>query len=232
MQTVDSATDGLNAESKMVAQVSHAASNAANCEDAVASRITGLCFATFPAAIAGLIIALVVDSAQCHAGCWYSHVVEEIRKFHPSFCDSNASSTIVVELVCARVCASGNHVGPYRVELAAFSLSTMTVFEKSVIVYGLSNTTTGNRGAIADRGKNHWFDGSAEAFAQDNTNPLTVCDTMWKIGNHFKLSKPESDSRYSSRHGIGRFNVVFSSGRPASTGAHCEYSHAMTKGKV
>ena len=54
----------------------------------------------------------------------------------------------------------------------------------------------------------------AKAF----TNPVN----RYKVGNHFSLSKSPSGEQLSCRHSIGNFNVVFSGGLPATTGAHCD----------
>lgn len=41
--------------------------------------------------------------------------------------------------------------------------------------------------------------------------------------NHFEFAELASDEALCIRHGIGRFNIMFSGGRPASTGARCDY---------
>jgi len=55
------------------------------------------------------------------------------------------------------------------------------------------------------------------------TDVVTITGTHAIIGDNFKLSKTLANKGDFSRHSIGSFNVVFSGGRPATTGAHCAY---------
>lgn len=53
-------------------------------------------------------------------------------------------------------------------------------------------------------------------------NVMSVAEPHAVIGNDFKLSKALADQGDFRGHSIASFNVVFSSGRPATTGAHCD----------
>jgi len=55
------------------------------------------------------------------------------------------------------------------------------------------------------------------------TDVVTVAEPHAVIGNNFELSKTLTNQGEFSRYSIGSFNVVFSGGRPATTGAHCDY---------
>jgi len=63
--------------------------------------------------------------------------------------------------------------------------------------------------------------------ANAQTSHFWIALTAWfpviaTDGDHFEASKGLADDREWGRHGIGRFSVVLSSGRPARTGVHCE----------
>lgn len=70
--------------------------------------------------------------------------------------------------------------------------------------------TAGNRAARLQIVWINLFFNPAFATADNHSDSYSFSETIRRISNHFELSKSESYERFSGRHGIGSFNVVFS----------------------
>jgi len=171
-----------------------------------------------PLAIIFEVPLVVLFSSKCGARWPLAHVGEEPFKLMPLLANGYPTTSIVLVVFTFLAFASANHGVPgdkswalgfsfgmpvnnpadfYRVR--AFSAHPRPASQKTSAIYNVL----------------------ASAFTNAKTSPDTIY--RHKIGNHFSLSKCSSSEQLSSRHGIGHFNVVFSGGRPATTGAHCDY---------
>jgi hypothetical protein len=87
-----------------------------------------------------------------------------------------------------------------------------------------SMAPTGGRFAVDevriphDRASSALTHTKAAAFRFSTRSKVNRC-----VRDHFELSIGASNEGDFGRHGIGLFNVMFSGGRPARTGAHCDY---------
>jgi hypothetical protein len=81
---------------------------------AAASRtaIAGLRLRSRPAAVAGFVVPIVVDTVERHSGGALAHIGEEVFEVAPPFAERDASSAIPLELSCFRVGAALPHVDP------------------------------------------------------------------------------------------------------------------------
>jgi len=85
------------------------------------SAILGLLFGVGPAAVAGLVVAILVRIA-INALAWraLSHVSEEVFKaVYPSLTDYDSPASIVFVILRVRVATSGPHAVPYMVRPSA-----------------------------------------------------------------------------------------------------------------
>jgi hypothetical protein len=78
--------------------------------------IVSLCFASCPFAVAGFIIAIVVDALNRQRAIRaFAHIGKEVLKTFPSFADFDATSTVTVKGFYARILAPLNHCPPNRI---------------------------------------------------------------------------------------------------------------------
>ena len=82
----------------------------------VRDSIVGLLHARSPSAIAGFVVAIVVDSLKCvFLSRTFSHVVQEINEFTPTSTNRNSAFLVVLESWGGFLRASGDHASPRTV---------------------------------------------------------------------------------------------------------------------
>jgi hypothetical protein len=76
------------------------------------SAVIHLFFACCPAAVAGLVIAIVVDAVKSGSGWAYAHIGEEIYKGEPPFANGDAPTSVALPPIAFLVETSGLHGRP------------------------------------------------------------------------------------------------------------------------
>lgn len=75
-----------------------------------------LLFASRPLAVAGLVVAVVIDALKrVFVVRWIAHVIKEIGKQHPTLANNYASPAVALEVLFMRVVAALTHFNPTAV---------------------------------------------------------------------------------------------------------------------
>ncbi len=176
-----------------------------------------------PFAVAWAVPQIVIFSSKRGGVRANTHIGQKVNKLVPCCMNLNTTTTVIGIFPILFMVTSGNHCVP-RSECRCGSRSAIALFScvamscKSLcglFSQALSTLKTSSRNESS--GINY---GSIPTFTFNKTSPFfgfqEFCD-------YFSLSKYSPSKRLSSRHGIGCFNVLFSGGRSAVTGAHCDY---------
>jgi hypothetical protein len=115
----------------MSAHLNHATRETSYGVSGVAASVSRLLACRFPAAVSRLVITVVVDSPQAEPRLGFAHVREKILEKDPSVANSNAASSIPMEILKLRVTAAGPHVGPNSVNPSAGSSVCKVGFDAS-----------------------------------------------------------------------------------------------------
>lgn len=214
----------ININPKMFTKFRQATSDSTNRQDSIASRISGLFLSSGPSAITRFVISVVVNAIQGKPGRCFSHVREKTSEIIPSCTDRNSTSSITMKRIFLRIIAAFNHVSPHNHSFTRLIINTVSMNKTSGSCCFSSQTSTGS-------GKPTYevvigLNSSFTTFTETRTCWVKKSGTanfVSGVTNHFQSSKLATDEGFFSRHGIGSFSVVFSSGRPATTGAHCDY---------
>lgn len=199
-------------------------SDAVYTEHGIVPRVSGLLNRAFPPAVLWLIISIIIYSSDAGSDWFLPHVRKELRVFQPPLADRNSPASVIGITRVFRIKASLDYAFPTPVGWRMDGSWGVTVLRASPYRGQHNSTATGSTFTIPN------------VFFPDSFFISTITDTKYGFSfgvgfnkrfgfpDHLELSKPLSDQRYCIRHGIAFFNVVFSGGRPASTGAHCEYA--------
>jgi len=205
----------------MLTEINHTTSDTIHGEYAGVSFVFVLLATCCPPAIIRRIISVIIAPIKRHSFGPISHISKKVGKFLPSFANFNPTSTIVTILLIVGISASVQHCSPNHEHGINFSLSCVSVF------YGPRINpiaTAGKLATITQRIAPYHKFCAALTTAKNTRNTSSLLSAMRRsISNHFKPSKSFTDKGYSSRHGIGSFNVKFSGGRSADTDARCVY---------
>ncbi len=169
-----------------------------------------------PLAIFWAVSFLIVFSFNAQSFGNLSHVREERIEITPAFTHGYSSSSVIWKASTFRVRASVMHVLPCMVCFARDSnCPTMPVISLS----GFIGRKTPTGFCVSGSQKRTVHDNGCSTFAgaMGHSAPFSICS----IAFYFKPSKDLSFDQSFSNHNIS-INVVFSSGRPAVTGAHCD----------
>lgn len=226
---VNTTPNGLNSYPKMFTQVRHASSHSLYCKYAVIAFVSALLVPCFPANISGRVIPVVVNSAKCHVGWWQTKVRKEVLEFHPTSANCNPSSSVMLKGFLVWVRASVKHITPCSIN----SAFTQAVLKGCQFYSFTPQASTGLCMFRPEFRKSHRNFITTLAKAEHLSDEAsTFCDFGWRFLNYFQSSKSPANDRYSFRHTIASFNVVFSGERPATTGARCDYIKLALGGKV
>lgn len=197
--------------------------------------VSSLFFRCSPFAIRRLIVPIVVDTLNRGASGPSPHVPKEGRKGVPLSTHGYTPASIPEPFNMIGVVAAVPHILPRSVSGGVVRPSSVSVIEhqsrSSRFAQFDFETPTRLRVSRSEASCAAVQKRAALAKAQVFSEIGSVGRSpALKLGNHFKPFKLFSYERYSSRHDIGSFNVVFSGGRPAATGAHCDISETTQKG--
>lgn len=183
-----------------------------------------------PPTVAWLIAFRIINSIYCHSFRLFSHISKKILKTLPLFADSYSNVTAVFSmLVLAWAIASGHHTLPRPIGKADVIFMAVPVFYRSVdyslngeastgvTVSGTQVVIQDNQTIAAPTGTNARFSTLTAGIKNDRA-----------VGNYDQPCKFSTGrNRIASEHSVGYFNIVFSGGRSARTGARCETLHSL-----
>lgn len=91
------------------------------------TAVVGLCLCRGPSAVFWIVRPVIVDSVECVAVWYWSHVGKESREVLPTFADRDASTAVVGILRRGRAEAPRPHALPHGVRLGFVGLSVRAV---------------------------------------------------------------------------------------------------------
>jgi len=110
--------------------------------------VIGLNFSGSPAAVAGFVVAVVVDAVDAIAVAWtLSHICKKVSEIIPSLAKSNTSPTVTTPVLIGRIRAAPTSVKPRTIFRPFLSIyrSTMlpmrfSIMETGQFLFGLFNS--------------------------------------------------------------------------------------------
>lgn len=218
----DPATGKFVVDSEMVTQFSKRADFPIDRVNGHSFGIVSLLFESCPSAIIWFVISFFVwPSVKSRAWRSFSHVFKEVLKCFPSFTHRNAFAAVIIPRFSFGISATLNHARPTVISWREMFFERMTMGCKSSLGIFSVKASAG----LGFSGYQKLIDNcnsfSAFAFA-NGCKAIAIGVAFWKsVRDYFKSSKSLSDERDFSRHNVSFGHVVFSNGRPATTGAHC-----------
>lgn len=209
------ALDSFGIGSELLTKLGNAAWDSTNNNLDISPRVPRLLFLCRPLAIILGITKRIVLALQGEILVALSHVLQKVFKgVEPSVTNRDAATAVQVVGVGVRVSTSSFHCRPRTVS----STSGLSVRNSFYLCEFCGQTATRSSATRSQAliGGDFTLSAIAKAKAQ-----VSFAGVFWKFLNDFKPSKCLTYERYFLGHGIGVFNVVFSGGRPATTGAHC-----------
>ena len=225
--------DRLVFHSETFAQFSKAGSDSTESHNLVGSSVPHLFFVRNPTAVARLVISVVVDAVNLFAWRLLFHVLQKVFKDLPSFAHFYSTSSVSSKAFDVWIRASGFHCSPNAPSFASITSPCVSVNK------------------IADRSR---FPAKASTRSGTTCHQLRVgylnlCPTItqakahsvrgttWLFANssiryYSKSCEFPPNQTESFRHNFGSINVVFSGGRPATTGARCDSFLPLLTGRV
>lgn len=213
--------------SEMLAQFGETSSYSSNRNNVIGSFISPLASGCRPHTIGWLIIAIVIQAFNPPAFLSVAHVGDEVlERVEPAFANSYTSPPIMVKIDGGWTEAPCFHAFPYPINslwLPAVAASIpMLKSTRGELLCPLAST--GLRPSAHNICKRN---GSyIPAIAVENTSPAYPSRRVALRQPFFscnKSSKSATDDIYFGRHNGVRSLFMFSGGRPASTGARCDY---------
>jgi hypothetical protein len=201
----------------MTRQINETACDTVDGKNTAASLISALLCCGSPSAILRLVVAVIVFAFKPKSVWLLPHIREEIIKQPPSFTNSDPSPTIIFEGPAFGIVTPLEHVLPSRESWRTMALSCVSVSNFP----GEATART----CVSDFEfcKADTQFSSAFTFTKHVSNRLAGRESsIWQFGDNFQPSKSLADVGFSGRHNVDNSNVVFSGGRPATTGAHCD----------
>lgn len=174
-----------------------------------------------PSAVARRIVTLSIrPPINLHSWRTLAHIGKEVFKRHPSRTHVDTFATVVAEHRALSVRASLNHRDPTRISSAALTLNGMTMLKLCTSRKLLAKAPA--RGCSSRNQVGIVGHEICPAVAVDMASPLISSGRRFR--KHESPSKSLTDDVSFSWHNGYRVTVVASGGRPASTGAHCDYA--------
>lgn len=207
----------------MSAKISQAKCHTVNGVNLIVAAVARLLPSRCPSAVPRFIVASVIrESVNRHPFRHFAHVFQKLSKrLFPLIANGDTTTAVVFKTTRVWICCSLKNSLPNckSSRLSAFSCVSMLLSRARNF---LMQTTARLTVARYKRQVEHGFYPTALALAK----ACGLNSPKWAIGQHRPsdkcLTNDGYSSRTSSRHSIGSFNVLFSGGRPATTGAHCD----------
>lgn len=207
-----------NRNTKMFANFRHAPSNSVDSDDAICPFISTLPDWSRPNAVGEFVIPIVINTLDGPSCFPWTHVIEETyKRSSPAIAHCDITPAVVPESCEPWVCASLNHVPPN-----CKGLRRATVDEQRFAPEASARRRgSGSERVVSDKCPSTTV---ADTVTRGVMRSRVWVDVVRAGAKHGPSCKSSSRcDRVSGRHSVGSFNVVFSGGRPASTGARCNY---------
>lgn len=186
------------------------------------SAISHLLRVCFPTTILFAVIAIVIFPAKRFSGWSLAHILEKIRKFHPSLAHLNASSSVKLIRPFFGIGTSLDHGYPRIVGFCLRMVACVSVGRNSLFKQFDFKTTARARFFRRKRFiRNLNLISTTASTVGIRTLSSVGINFVRRVRDYFKPSKSFSDIRYWCRHIIGSINVVLSGGCSATTGTRC-----------
>jgi hypothetical protein len=216
----NSAISHIVRNSESLAHFHKASCNSTESYNFVTSGVSTLLLTGAPFAVSRLVVSRVVYSVNLKSVRTFSHVGKEVLKFLPSLAYRDASRSVILKPLAFWIGASCQHTCP---GLVCGCLSESMCAKKISSNFPLK-ATTGPRCPTSQR-RIFNFDFLA-AIAQAQTVEFKFAawqSTRRSFSDNGKSCESETDKGYFCRHTFGFIKCLFNSGRPATTGARCDY---------
>jgi hypothetical protein len=191
---------------KTFRHLSKACGQSIDCNKSIVPLVPALMFRGGPAAVIGRVIPIIVNAIKRPPLLAYSHVFCKVFKGKPPFTNLDSATSIIVKPREIGISAPVEHVFPDDPD----SRIGHPVPQRSFGCFLSSVASARNRATRLQIVWINLFFNPAFATAYNHSDSYSFFETIRRISNHFELSKSESYERFSGRHGIGVFNVVFS----------------------
>lgn len=203
----------------MLTQGSNASCDASNSEHDIKSRIPVLVSGRGPTNVGWFVIPVYVHSINRPSFFPWANIFKEALEGFPSFANRNSSASIKMVMAVVWMLASSSHGFPYPVDSSVGQAVLKVSSGCRFPCEAAAGFCSPFQGVVANN-----FGSPAFAKANAHCVVASVVNVVRGFCNYFELSECQSDERFSGRHNVHSISdVVFSSGRPATTGAHCDY---------
>lgn len=195
-----------------------ATSESAHGNDRVAAAISTLLLARCPLAVSWFIATVIIYPFNGKPFGAIAHIVQEIdERFSPFSADTNAAASVIMKTVPVWVFTAVNHSRPTLIDQS--TVQPMSNRRRISTDAALPTFSPCQRTVKHSR--------NCTALARNNARSLVSATgqyARWSIAQHFPFAKGAPNKREFRRHNVrlSISNVVFSSGRPARTGARCD----------
>lgn len=208
--------------SEMLNGVSETSGISTNGNNSIVRFVSRLLRPCRPSTVARLVVAVRIWPAiKRQTRRTFSHICQKVLEPSPSFANRYSPSAIILPLPKRRAIAAPYHIFPTKISGRLLSASGESVLRIPCLWPAIDARATDAISQIAV--------GDFKCLPTSNAKTKAVgglCSTLRdstrSISKDFPLAKTFSNERYSSRHNGGSFTVLFSGGRSATTGAHCE----------
>jgi hypothetical protein len=172
-----------------------------------------------PTAVARFVVAVVVDAINRKSIGPLAHVGKELFKRIPSSAYRNSPSSIVLKVLTAWIGASFNHSSPNTISFGSNSICGVAMTMKPPDNQFYFKASARPR---VSRGKAYILDFN-NFPATATANAVGFLTAQGSISDCGKSCEVATDQGYSGRHTFGFIKCLFNGGRPATTGARCDY---------
>jgi hypothetical protein len=190
----------------------------------ISPRVVHLFNVSCPFYIAGIVALGIIYALNAHTVRSFTNVPKKVFKIKPLLVDRNAPASVILKIWTLGVGASLNHARPSvvcggkrsRVSVGQMALASR-LFPKAA-----AGRTSASHQRTVEHGQHLTAVAAAKAFPGRSAVGVNMSGG---ITDDFKPSKPSTDERYFCGHNDVLGIVLFSGGRPATTGARCDYPH-------
>lgn len=212
----------------MLTQGSNASCDASNSEHDIKSRIPVLVSRRGPTNVGWFVIPVYIHSINSPSFFPRANIFKKALEGFPSLANRNPSASIKMVMAVVWTLASSSHGFPYPVD-SGFGHAVAEVSSDSRFPYpatarfcpSVFQVDVSGGGSVSTFANAH---AHSHSLKLPYTSAASTTSIVRGFCNYFKLSECQSDERFSGRHNVHLISdVVFSGGRPATTGAHCDY---------
>lgn len=212
----DSMAHACFSDIESLAKLDDASSNTIDSKDSIVTSVPSLLSSRRYPNVSGLIVSVVVNSFDSHAARHFTHVGTKMQvTVSPPGANLDAPASVIVKACVRWIGASSNHVAPNGIEFCR------TVDEQNVVPEASTRGRVASPQSIIS--DNHKCSAFTQAAAGGISVPVAVDVVGPNADNSQSCESSTNRDRFFGRHSVGYFNVVFSSGRSASTGARCRH---------